>query len=345
MVDAAAAVITHPVQTLKEKIIEKIQEKVIPKSIKALVILGGIYAGFKTLKLSWNVLSFLSETFIGGYDLKKRYGDKSWALITDATDALGSAFAIELGRVGFNIILVGNNFNKLLQVNNALARMRTKPLTKIIATDLSQAHTDEFFENAFAEVRELDVSIIVNNAGKRISGDLSEHKDTEIRDTIVLNNIVPALLVRFFINTMNQREHKSAIINVTNVGTFIPTFKSALYGGSQQFLNIFSQAIVPRFSDKIDILNYKACFTDPNSDNRVNIFSIPPQRTVLSCLDLLGRRTEIYGHWKHRILGPMYCKYPRFRRFSDWLILKTSQEIKFHPIKPKKSNILKHNYQ
>ena len=340
-----ATVVRHPLKSLVSKIWEKIQEELFPTSVKIILALGGIYVGYKTLRISWNVWSFLSETFISGYDLQKRYGYQSWALVTDATSPLGRAFAIELGRTGFHVILVGNNFNKLQEVNDALGRLRTKPLSRIIVADLSQAYNDEFIEKTFAEIRELDVSMVVNNFVNKINGDFAQFKDTEIRNAVILNNIVPALLVRYFANLMAKREKRSAMINVTALGTVKPSFSTALYGGSQQFVDIYSRAIVPRFSDKVDILTYKACFIDPSAENKVNIFSTTPQQTALACLDFVGRRSETYGYWKHRLLGPMYWNYPNFRRFSDWLMIKTSQEIKEKVQKPKKSNILKHNYQ
>src|SRR5437588_257310 len=112
--------VPNPIKTLKEKIIEKIQEKFIPRSIKVLVLIGGIYAGIKSLRFSWSIFSFLTETIIPGYNLKKRYRKHSWALITNASNALGRAFAVELGREGFNIILVGPNFEQLRAVSNSL---------------------------------------------------------------------------------------------------------------------------------------------------------------------------------------------------------------------------------
>ena len=38
-----------------------------------------------------------------------RYGENAWALVTGSTSGIGKAFAMELAREGFNIILVGRS--------------------------------------------------------------------------------------------------------------------------------------------------------------------------------------------------------------------------------------------
>ena len=45
-------------------------------------------------------------------NLKARYGG-GWALVTGASDGLGKCYAEEFAKMGFNIVLVGRNFDKL----------------------------------------------------------------------------------------------------------------------------------------------------------------------------------------------------------------------------------------
>lgn len=46
-------------------------------------------------------------------NLKKIYGSESWALITGATDGLGKALCEELAKIGYNLIMISRNKEKL----------------------------------------------------------------------------------------------------------------------------------------------------------------------------------------------------------------------------------------
>jgi len=46
-------------------------------------------------------------------NLLKIYGSDSWAIVTGATDGLGKAFAEELAKLGFNLIIISRNNEKL----------------------------------------------------------------------------------------------------------------------------------------------------------------------------------------------------------------------------------------
>lgn len=52
-------------------------------------------------------------------DLRARYGG-NWAVITGASDGLGEAYAHELARSGFNIVIVSRTLEKMENVAAAL---------------------------------------------------------------------------------------------------------------------------------------------------------------------------------------------------------------------------------
>lgn len=59
----------------------------------ALSLLGGIYRHFLRPRLN----------------LKRRYGENTWAMITGATNGIGLGFAEALAKEGFNIVLVARS--------------------------------------------------------------------------------------------------------------------------------------------------------------------------------------------------------------------------------------------
>ena len=49
-------------------------------------------------------------------DLKRRYceeNEESWAVVTGATDGIGLGFCKVLAKMGFNIVLISRNVDKL----------------------------------------------------------------------------------------------------------------------------------------------------------------------------------------------------------------------------------------
>ena len=46
-------------------------------------------------------------------NLKARYGEKTWAVITGSTSGIGAGFAHLLGQEGFNLVLVSRSREKL----------------------------------------------------------------------------------------------------------------------------------------------------------------------------------------------------------------------------------------
>ena len=44
----------------------------------------------------------------------------SWALITGCTSGIGEDYAIRLAKVGFNIVLVSRNIDRLRKVDNSI---------------------------------------------------------------------------------------------------------------------------------------------------------------------------------------------------------------------------------
>jgi len=67
------------------------------------------------------ILTGLRKFFLReGHDLAKRYGHGTWALVTAPTTATGNGFAVQLARLGFNIVLCGRDIEKLHKIRDML---------------------------------------------------------------------------------------------------------------------------------------------------------------------------------------------------------------------------------
>ncbi len=101
------------------------------KSFKRLIFALGT---FQAARFSYNVgYEVYARNYREPYNLKDRYGENSYAVVTGSTDGLGKSYAKELARRGLNVVLVARNEEKLALVN---------PLrTEYINIDISKIST------------------------------------------------------------------------------------------------------------------------------------------------------------------------------------------------------------
>lgn len=90
---------------------------------------------------------------------------RPWALITGASEGLGKEFAIQLAERGtHNLILAARSKAKL----DAVAKAASDQVDcKVIESDLSVAGAAEKLQQ---QTRNLDVALLVNNAGVAFGG-------------------------------------------------------------------------------------------------------------------------------------------------------------------------------
>ena len=82
------------------------------------------------------------------------------ALITGASKGIGASIAIAFANAGAEIVLVGRSESSLESTKNEVARLGNVP--KMLICDVeSRAQISEAFKN----IDELNVDIVVNNAG------------------------------------------------------------------------------------------------------------------------------------------------------------------------------------
>lgn len=105
-------------------------------------------------------------------DLKK-YG--GWAVVTGATDGIGKAYAEELAKRGFNVVLISRTLEKLEKVSREIER-QTQQKTRIIQADFSKGL--EIYSNIEDGLKDLDIGVLVNNVGIMFT-----HKSTPFLNT------------------------------------------------------------------------------------------------------------------------------------------------------------------
>jgi len=76
-----------------------------------------LYCGYYVLAIwFYRFACIVWRHYLGVQASTERYGDDSWAVITGATDELGKASALHLASLGFSIVMIDSNAEKLLSL-------------------------------------------------------------------------------------------------------------------------------------------------------------------------------------------------------------------------------------
>ncbi len=162
-------------------------------------------------------------------------------LITGSTDGLGKLLALELDKLGANVIIHGKDKNKIDTVITNLSNSE-----KFILCDLR--NTNEV-KKKFSEIKELD--ILINNAGLWSEGNTIDITEERIIELVNVNLASYLLVTRTLLPVLLDSEF-SQILNVISVAGYeVPTeFYHTTYSATKYGLQGYSEAMAKEFEGK-----------------------------------------------------------------------------------------------
>jgi len=159
----------------------------------------------------YGLYEFVNKNFFRKrLDLLQRYAGgqtgQAWAVVTGASDGIGAAFCEELARIGFNVALVSRTVSKMEAVEKLCKIANPKIQTRIVQADFSNAKRPkekdvlEFYEDLKKKLVDLDIAILVNNAGVMYTGLFSTDgsKNTKWKDIIDVDVLHLAMMNSHF---------------------------------------------------------------------------------------------------------------------------------------------------
>ena len=164
----------------------------------------------------------------------------TFALVTGASSGIGYAFAEQLAKRGYNLLMTSNEE----AVHTRAQELQTLyPDIKVesVVMDLGrQRATRELYE--YAHAHEMEVEVLVNNAGVYHDCDILDDSEAFTRLIINLHTYTPAMLCYLFGKDMRAR-HKGYILNVCSVTDKMAAQRLGTYGGTKAFLSHFTRAL------------------------------------------------------------------------------------------------------
>jgi short-subunit dehydrogenase len=161
-------------------------------------------------------------------------------LITGASSGIGEAFARKLAARGHDLLLVARSEAKLINLCSELGRANSIR-AEFVAMDIS---TPEAPEQLFAETqkRELEIDLLINNAGFGSMGDFAKLDLARELNMIDLNVRALVEVTHRFLQPMRERK-SGAIINVGSTASYQPVPFMGTYAATKAFVLSFTEAL------------------------------------------------------------------------------------------------------
>lgn len=193
------------------------------------------------------------------------------ALVTGASSGIGLEMAKYLDNLGYELILVARDKEKLESVAKMLEH---KP--KIIVMDLSQI---EDIKSLYVLVKNDDIDVLINNAGFGLCGKFTDTELSKEMNMIDLNIKSVHVLTKLFLKDM-KRKNKGYILNVASSASFQSGPLMATYYATKSYVYRLTEAINYELKkDKVNV--HVSCLcpgpVDTNFNNVAGVkFSVKP---------------------------------------------------------------------
>jgi short-subunit dehydrogenase len=167
---------------------------------------------------------------------KKRFGP--WALVTGASSGIGKEFARQIAASGIHVALVGRR-EPLLRTVGAECTQASGVQHRIIPLDLSEP---DFLPALADATRDLDIGLVVSNAGTGNPGEFLKHDLKLLHATLRLNTMSHLDIAHYFGGKLGERR-RGGIILVGALGAENGIPCMANDGGAKAYVHSLGEAL------------------------------------------------------------------------------------------------------
>jgi uncharacterized protein len=166
--------------------------------------------------------------------------DSSTALITGASAGIGEAIARELASRGHGVTLVARREDRLRELARDVEASHGVR-TEVIAADLGDPAARDRVEREIEEL-DLQVEVLVNNAGFGANGDLVDSDRERLVSMVQINCEALLDCQARYLRGMVARG-RGAVINIASTAAFQPIPGTATYAATKSFVLSLSEAV------------------------------------------------------------------------------------------------------
>lgn len=155
-------------------------------------------------------------------------------LITGASSGIGKSLAIEFSKLGYDLVLVARNLEKLEEVKKNIGNCCK---VEVYSMDLT------IMDNCISLHRKVkDVDILVNNAGFGLCGEFVELSLAHELEMININIKALHILMKLYLKDMVKKD-RGQILNVASIAGFMSGPLMATYYATKNYVVSLSEGI------------------------------------------------------------------------------------------------------
>lgn len=242
---------------------------------------------------------------------RPRYGP--WAVVTGASDGIGAAFAEDLARRGYNLVLVARRRDALETLADRL-RATHGASVEAAPADLGQP---EALAEVLTRTEAMDVGLLVAAAGFGTSGAFIEQPIEPELDMIDVNCRAVAAMAHAFAGRFVARG-RGGIVLMSSIVAFQGVPNAANYAATKAYVQSLAEGLRSELRPHgVDVI---ACAPGPIASgfaaraNMVMTMSDPPSVVAGETLDKLGRRAIVRPGRLAKLLEAAFFGMPRWGR-------------------------------
>ena len=231
-------------------------------------------------------------------DFVTRFGP--WAVVTGASSGIGEAFARRLAAWGINVVLVARREDRLVRLASQLVKAHGVE-TRIVSVDLA---TDDFLPVVADATHDLDIGLLVNNAGALAAGRFLDHDLGDELNRLNLNTRAVLVLAHHFGRRLRERRRGGMIFLASTVA-FAGVPGMSAYAASKAHALTFAEGFAREVAhDGIAVL---ALCPGPTSTEIWPTGATPtlpmrPEAVAEIALRKLGKRTTVVAGLLNRLI-------------------------------------------
>jgi hypothetical protein len=257
-------------------------------------LFAGVFSFLPFLGLAWALWEARSAFEAQRPPLLERYGE--WALVTGASSGIGAEFARAFAREGISCALSARREDRLRELAAELEKNH-QVATRVVAADLA---APDGAERLAAAVQDLDLAILVNNAGFGHVGRFDKCDAERLRAMVQVNCMAPVVLTARILPRLLERG-RGAVILTGSVAGRQPLPLHGVYSATKAFDLLFGEALAVELRDRgIDVLVLEPGSTESEFHEVAHELRHPGEpasRVVEVALEALGRQPSVVSGW------------------------------------------------